>query len=307
MDMYQKREMRKNQKMNEDAKSLPSTSINWYPGHMAKTKREINDIMPSIDVVFEIIDARIPKSSHIRDLDKYTKSKVVMLIFNKYDLCDKEETNKWIQYYKNKNFIVLPCNSKDNNDYKKILSEVSNIMKEKNENRLKKGLLPKKAKCLVVGVPNVGKSTLINRIAGKKIVDTANKPGITKRLNTIKINNEVDLIDTPGILWPKIEELETAYNLASMSIIKEEIIPITEVGLHILEKLNYYKDILKKEFNLEEYSNENLEECFTIISKYKNIPIKDDIDYDRICLLILNMIKQEKIINITFDRIEENN
>ena len=288
--------------MNEE-KSFPKTSINWYPGHMAKTKREINDIMPSIDIVFEIVDARIPKSSHIPDLDKYTKSKIVMLIFNKYDLCDKDETDKWVKYYRERGFIVETCNSKDNNDYKKILISVSNIMKEKNNKRVQKGLLPRKAKCLVVGVPNVGKSTLINRIAGKKIVDTANKPGVTKRLNTIKINSEVDLVDTPGILWPKIEELETAYNLASMSIIKEEIIPITEVGIHILEKLNNYKDILKKEFNLDEYNNDNIEECFTVISKYKNIPIRDDIDYERICLLILNMIKQEKITNITFDRL----
>ena len=293
-------------KNNNQEEKLTKVGINWYPGHMAKTKREINDIMPSIDVVLEIIDARIPFSSHIPDLDKYTKSKTVMLIFNKYDLCDKEETEKWIKYYESKSFVVVPCNSKDNNDYKKILVKVSELMKEKNIKRHEKGLLPKKAKCLVVGVPNVGKSTLINRIAGKKIVDTANKPGVTKRLNTIRVNNDIDLVDTPGILWPKIESEDTALNLASMSIIKEEIVPITEVGIHILLKLNNYKEILKKEFDLEEYDNDYLDECFIKIAKSKSIAIrKDDIDYEKISLYILNMIKQEKITNITFDRFKK--
>ena len=158
----------------------------------------------------------------------------------------------------------------------------------------------------IVGLPNVGKSTLINRIAGKKIVDTANKPGVTKRLNTIRVNNDIDLVDTPGILWPKIESEDTALNLASMSIIKEEIVPITEVGIHILLKLNNYKEILKKEFDLEEYDNDYLDECFIKIAKSKSIAIrKDDIDYEKISLYILNMIKQEKITNITFDRFKK--
>ncbi len=279
-------------------------NINWYPGHMAKTKREINDIMPTIDVIFEVLDARIPKSSHIKDLDKYTKSKTVVLVLNKYDLCDRDETAKWIKYYEKHNFKVVTCNSKDNNDYKKILDLVKELMKETNQKRHNKGMLPKKAKCLVVGVPNAGKSTLINRIVGKKVADIGNRPGVTKKLNTIRINSDMDLVDTPGILWPKIEEADTAFNLASMSIIKEEIVPIVEVAIHILKKLNNYKEILKKEFNLDNYSDDEIEECFTTISKYKNVPIKGEVDYERISLLILNSLKQEKIKGITFDRLK---
>ncbi len=304
MDMYQKREMRKNKKMNEDVKSLPSTNINWYPGHMAKTKRNITDIISMVDIVIEVIDARIPFSSRIPDLAKTTRNKQNIIVFNKYDLCDQVETDKWIERYKNEGSIIIKCNSKTSNDYKKVISEVDNLMKDVNKKRVSKGLLPKKAKCLVVGVPNVGKSTLINKLAGRSITGVGNKPGVTRQMNTIKINNQIDLVDTPGILWPKFETTMVANNLASMTIIKEEILTVDHIAIHILEMLsNYYPEILKNEFGIDSYNPDEIEECFEIISKYKNIPIKGEIDYERVSLVIINAIKQEKIKGITFDRI----
>ena len=177
-------------------------------------------------------------------------------------------------------------------------------MKSENNKRKSKGLLPKKAKCLVIGIPNVGKSTIINKLIGKNILGVGNKPGVTKKLDTIRINEYMDLVDTPGILWPKFDNEELALNLASMSAIKEEILTADRIAVHILKKLSeYYKELLKTNFGIEYYDDDEIEECFEKISRFKNIPINGEVDYDKISLLIVNSIKQEKIKGITFDRV----
>lgn len=285
----------------EQNMGVAKTVINWYPGHMAKTKREIKEKIDIVDVVVHVIDARIPKSSFIKDIDEFTKGKEKIILMSKYDLCDKDETNKWKNYYENLGYKVI---LKTENVKKDLINTINLLMKNINEKRKKNGLLPKKAKVMIVGVSNVGKSTLINKLVNKKATQVGNKPGITKNISMIKINNEIDLIDTPGVLWPKFEDKDTALNLASMTIIKEEVIPIDEVAIYILETLNkYYPDKLKANFGIDNFNINDIEEYYLEISKFKNISLLNgEVDFERINYLVINLIKNETIKGITFDR-----
>ena len=302
MNMYQKRkEKREN---NSVEKVISSTGINWYPGHMAKTKRQIKERIDLVDVVVHVVDARIPKSSFINDINEFTKNKEKILVFSKYDLCDKEETLKWKNFYEKKGYTVILSELNDKNVKNKIVDAVNSLMSNVNLKRKEKGLLPKKAKVMVVGVSNVGKSTLINNLVNKKVQTVGNMPGVTKNINMVKINDKIDLIDTPGVLWPKFDSELTAFNLASMTIIKEEVLPLDEVCVYILNTLNlYYKDILKSVFGIDYFNEEEIYELYENIGKYKNYPkVGGEPDFDRINLFIINSIKNGTLKGITFDR-----
>lgn len=282
-----------------------STNINWYPGHMAKTKRLISENINLIDIVYEVIDARIPSSSKIKDIDNYIKTKPRIIIMSKYDLCDKIETNKWIKYYENKGFKVLPIDLEHNTNLKPLINLTNELMKEKIEKDKSKGLLKRKTRVLVVGVPNAGKSTLINRLVNKKAANVGNKPGVTKNLNWIRINSDLELLDSPGILWPKIDENNIAYNLATFTAIKEEILPIEDVIVYILKTLyTFYPNILKERYGVTNV--EDIEGSLDLIGKKRGCLIKGGIvDYDKVYTVIMNDIKLGNIKGITFDRVND--
>lgn len=291
---------------NSDKENVLNKSvINWFPGHMAKTKKQIGELLPLIDIVYELIDARIPESSRISDIDSITKNKARIIIMTKSDLCDLEETKKWVKKYESEGHKVILANLQDNFDYKEVLVKTNEISEEINKKRQEKGLKPKEIRALVVGIPNVGKSTFINRLAGKKVANVGNRPGVTTNLVWLKTKLNILLLDTPGILWPKFENEEVALNLASFSAIRSEILDVDEVAIHILNKLSkYYPLILKSRYNLETFNNEETVEAYETISKKIGAIIKGgEVDYERVSNAILNDIKNELVKNITFDRI----
>ena len=280
------------------------TNINWYPGHMAKTKRLISENINLIDVVYEVVDARMPKSSKIIDIDNYIGNKKRILIMNKYDLCDKIETDKWVKHYEDLGYVVVKTNLTEEKRLTYLVSKTKELMADEfNKMRQKDMQGTRKIRVLVVGVPNVGKSTLINRLVGRKIVNTGNKPGVTKNLDWIRVDKDIELLDSPGILWPKFDD-DTAYNLASLTAIKEEVLPINQVINYILNTLyKLYPKKLEERYGITSYNDDLFVETLDIIGKKRGCLIKGgDIDYDKVFNVILNDIKNGYIKEITLDR-----
>lgn len=281
------------------------TNINWYPGHMAKTKRLISEKLNLIDLVYEVVDARMPYSSKIKDVDSFIKNKPRIIIFNKMDLCDKEETSKWINYYEKLGYKVITLSLEKNPDMKPLIKKTNELMEENNQKRENKGMLKRKTRILIVGIPNVGKSTLINRLVGKKAVNVGNRPGVTKNLDWIRINDNMELLDSPGILWPKLDEENVALNLASLTAIKEEILPLYDVCEYIIKILyKYYPNTLKTRFGIEEIDEDFVTTLETIGKKRGCLMRGGEIDYDKVISIIINEIKSGMIKNITFDRFD---
>lgn len=274
------------------------TNINWYPGHMAKAKRELKEMMPLIDIVYEVIDARMPISSKVVDVEDIIKDKPKILVISKYDMCDKNYTDKLIEKYND--YTLVKCDLLKGN-INELINKTKELSKKINEERAKKGLKPRKVRVVVIGAPNVGKSTLINKLVGKKVVQTGNTPGVTKSLGWIRINNDIELLDSPGILWPKIDNQENAHILASLSSIKEEILDLEDLARFIVKRINeLYPNNLKERYKLDTI---DIDEIFDEIAKKRGILAKGGIaDLEKVYSVIIRDLKEGNLGNITFDR-----
>jgi ribosome biogenesis GTPase A len=302
MDMYQKRKIRAEMKNINQEEKLTKVGINWYPGHMAKTKREIKEKIDLIDIVFEVVDARIPYSSKNKEIEEMTKGKPRVIVMTKIDLCDSGKTNKWIKYYEDKDYIVIPIDLINNPNTKIIFDKIKPLVDEINSKRKSKGLKERKARILIMGVPNVGKSTLINRLVGRKATNVGNRPGVTKNLEWIRINDKVELLDTPGILWPKLDEEEVAYNLASMTAIKEEVLDSEDIAIYIIKKLlSDYPDNIINRYSLTKIEDivDILDEIGKKIGAFRN----SETDYDRVYKRVIKDLQDGYLGKITFDNI----
>lgn len=283
------------------------TNINWYPGHMAKTRREIKEKIELIDIVFEVVDARMPISSKIVDIDKIIRDKPHILIMTKYDICDEIETNKIIEHYKNRGYDVINVDLMNGKNVNKIIEKSQELLKEMNAKRKEKGLKPRSIRALIIGSPNVGKSTLINRLVGKKVASIGNRPGVTKNLGWIRIHKDIDLLDSPGILWPKLENQYQASILASLSSIKEEILDQQQIALFILEIMNkLYPNKLKERYDIENINLDDIEPTLKLIAKKRGALMKGGVfDYDKVYSIIIRDLKDGNFGKVTLDRLDE--
>ncbi|UII57394.1 ribosome biogenesis GTPase YlqF [Cytobacillus spongiae] len=280
-------------------------TIQWFPGHMAKARRQVTEKLKLVDIIFELVDARIPRSSRNPMIDEIIQQKPRLVLLNKADMADKEITKDWIAYFKRHQIPALAINSQDGVGMKEIVAESKLILKEKFDRMKAKGVKPRAIRAMIVGIPNVGKSTLINRLAKKNIAQTGNRPGVTKAQQWIKVGKELELLDTPGILWPKFEDQEVGLKLALTGAIKDTILNLQDItiyGLRFLEKA--YPERLQERYKLEGIPDE-IVEVFDQIGKLRGCLMSGgEVDYDKVSELVIREIRTELLGPLTFEKPE---
>lgn len=275
----------------------------WYPGHMTKAKRMMQENIKLIDLIIEVVDARIPVSSRNPDIDELGKNKARLILLNKSDLADERQNEKWTQHFTEKGFFVVKANSKSGAGIRQVLPVIMEACKEKIERDRKRGIQNRPVRAMVVGIPNVGKSTFINSFAGKACTKTGNKPGVTKGKQWIRINKNVELLDTPGILWPKFEDQSVGAKLAMVGSIKDEILNLEELSLELLGYLHrYYEGILKERYDVEE-SEDRLKMLETIAVNRNCLQNGSELDYGKASNILLEEFRNGKIGRITLEQV----
>lgn len=293
------------------------TNINWYPGHMAKTKRQIIEDLKLIDVVIELLDARIPISSQNPDLEEIVGNKKRIIILNKCDLSDEKENKKWVTYFEKQGIKAVLTDANTGFGIDNVVKQIENIAKSNLEKEALKGRVGKSIRVMILGIPNVGKSSLINRISKKTSAGVGNKPGVTKQKQWIRLKNNIELLDTPGVLWPKFENQEVALNLSYVGTIKDEILQKTEIAFYLVKFLleNYKNNIIQRyKISDEEIQNimsqnknpnENIMDVLYLIGKKRGAIVSGgNIDEEKIANIILEDFRTGKLGKISLEKVK---
>lgn len=277
----------------------------WYPGHMTKAKRMMEENIKLIDLVIEVVDARVPIASRNPDIDSLSKNKYRMILLNKSDLADPVINKKWMDYFKEKGFFVVEVNSKKGTGMKEIEKTVMDACKEKIERDRKRGIKNRPVRAMVVGIPNVGKSTFINSFSGKACTKTGNKPGVTKGKQWIHLRKDLELLDTPGILWPKFEDQKIGLNLALIGSMNDEVLQIEELAISLIDVLKViYPGVLAERYSVDESKNNS--EILSQIADNRKFYLKgQELDYRKAAMVLLDEFRSAKLGRITLEKPEE--
>ncbi|GAB0167187.1 ribosome biogenesis GTPase YlqF [Lysinibacillus sp. CTST325] len=281
-------------------------TIQWFPGHMAKARREVTEKLKLVDIIFELIDARLPLSSRNPMIDEVINQKPRLLILNKSDMADEHETRKWVEYFAQRGHKAVAINSLEGKGLQQVTKAAQEILKEKFDRMKSRGMKPRAIRAMIVGIPNVGKSTLINRLAKKNIAKTGNTPGVTKAQQWIKVGKELELLDTPGILWPKFEDQEVGYKLALTGAIKDTITNMEDLAVYGLRFLSVHYPARMEERYGFQFIHEDLVDTFDHIGKLRRVfGPGGEIDYDQVAQLIVRDIRGLQLGKLTFDFVSE--
>lgn len=299
---------------NDTDENMLKMNINWYPGHMAKTKRQIIEDLKLIDIVVEVLDARIPISSQNPDVREYTKEKKKIMVLNKSDLANEIETKKWVKYFNKQGISAIITDANSGKGINEVILEIKNIAKQNQEKYVNKGRIGKSVRVLILGIPNVGKSSFINRITKKSSMQVGNRPGVTRQKQWIRLADGIELMDTPGVLWPKFESEEVALNLAYTGTIKDDILEKVEVAFRLLEYLieNYSNNVIERykidkqeldnimKQDIEE--NDKIYEVMRLIAKKRGAILSGRKNYDeKISRILLDEFRSGKLGKITLE------
>ena len=301
--------------MANNKESYHKINLNWFPGHMAKTRKQIAEDLKLVDIVVEILDARIPISSQNPDIKQITQNKKKVIVLNKYDLADEKENQKWIEYFNKKGHKAILVDALSGKGINETIRLIQKEMEEDLKKIADKGRIGRKIRVMIVGIPNVGKSSFINRIAKKTSAEVGNKPGVTKQKQWIRINDKIELLDTPGVLWPKFESEEVGMHLAITGTIKDDILELTEIAYSLTKFLleNYRENLIQRYsldekqieeiLNQDQPENENIYEIMQLIGKKRGaVASGGRIDDDKTSKIILDDFRSGKLGKITIEK-----